>query len=163
MKTLLLFEIKQTIRHWTTYLTSFVLIAAGTFCGKTFNLTVGEGIFLNSPYTIGFMIGMLSLSILFFAILFSNQILFKVWDTKFDTIFFTLPFSKFEYLSSNFLHLFLKTFICFALLISGFTLGQNLRIGSEIQVYFNLWYYLYPLFIFGFLLPLFTSSFYFIL
>jgi hypothetical protein len=31
----------------------------------------------------------------------------------------------------------------------GFVIGQNLRTGSEIQHYFNFWYYFYPLLIFG--------------
>ena len=149
MNTILQFELKHSLKPWVTGLIAIILIGIGVFCGYKFNLTAGEGIFLNSPYTIGFMMGMLSLSIIFFAILFSTQILFKEWDAKFDIMFFSLPFSKMTYLKGKFLFLFLKTSFSFGLLILGFVIGQNLRIGSEIQAGFNLWHYVYPLIIFG--------------
>ncbi|KGL62760.1 ABC transporter permease/M1 family aminopeptidase [Polaribacter sp. Hel1_85] len=151
MNTIFQFELKHSSKHWVIILFALALIGVGLFCGLKFNLTVGEGIYLNSPYTIGFMMGMLSLVILFFAIPFSSQLLFKEWDSKFDVLFFALPFSKVTYLKGKFWFLFLKTFLCFTFLILGFVIGQNLRVGDEMQAGFNLWHYLYPLLIFGFL------------
>ena len=124
-------------------------------------MTAGEGIYLNSPYTIGFMMGMLSLSILFLAILFSNQILFKEWDATFDILFFSLPITKITYLNGKFWSLYFKTALSFGLLILGFVIGQNLRIGSEMQAGINLWHYLYPLLVFGMLNCFFVCSFLF--
>ncbi|MBW2936778.1 aminopeptidase [Aureisphaera sp. CAU 1614] len=161
MNALLLFELKQSSRHWVTYLIAIILLCIGVFCGNKFNLSAGEGIYLNSPYTIGFMTGMLSLSIIFFAILFSNQLLFKEWDAQFENMFFALPISKKSYLKGKFGFLFLKTFLSFGLLILGFVIGQNLRIGSEIQAGFNVWHYLYPLLLFGLINCFFVCSFLF--
>ena len=149
MNALFLFENKCIITRWPSYLIALILVLIGIFCGNQFNLTVGEGIYLNSPYTIGFMIGMLSLVIIFFAIIYASQVLFKDQDSKFDILIFSYPFSKQTYLQGRFLFFFLQTFLSFTFLMIGFVIGQNLRTGSEIQHYFNFWHYLYPLLIFG--------------
>ncbi|WP_312769242.1 M1 family aminopeptidase [Epilithonimonas sp.] len=149
MNVLFLFEAKRTIKRWPAYLVALVLLLIGIFCGNQFNLTVGEGIFLNSPYTIGFMTGLLSLVIIFFAIIFAIQVIFKDWDSKFDILIFSYPFSKRTYLQGKFLTFFLHTFLSFIFLMIGFVIGQNLRTGSEIQQHFHFWHYFYPLLIFG--------------
>ena len=149
MNVLFLFEVKRFLKHWPAYLIALILVLIGIFCGNQFNLTVGEGIYLNSPYNIGFMTGLLSLVIIFFAIIFATQILFKDWDSKFDILIFSYPFSKRTYLQGKFLTFFLQTFLSFTFLMIGFVIGQNLRTGSEIQPYFHFWHYFYPLLIFG--------------
>lgn len=149
MNALFLFDSKRLVKRWPAYFIALILVLIGIFCGNQFNLTVGEGIYLNSPYTIGFMTGILSLVIIFFAIIFAGQILFKDQDSKFDILIFSYPFSKRTYLQGKFLTFFLQTFISFTFLMIGFVIGQNLRTGSEIQPYFNFWYYFYPLLIFG--------------
>lgn len=149
MNDLFLFEAKRIIKHWPAYLVAFILILIGIFCGNQFNLTVGEGIYLNSPYTVGFMTGLLSLVIIFFAVIYAGQVLFKDRDSKFDILIFSYPFSKRTYVQGKFLIFFLQTFLSFAFLMIGFITGQNLRTGSEIQPYFNFWHYFYPLLIFG--------------
>jgi len=149
MNVLFLFESRRLVKCWPSYLIALILVLIGIFCGNQFNLTVGEGIYLNSPYTIGFMTGILSLVIIFLGIIFATQILFKDQDSKFDILIFSYPFSKRTYLQGKFLTFFLQTFISFTFLMIGFVIGQNLRTGSEIQPYFNFWYYFYPLLIFG--------------
>ncbi|MFC4685426.1 M1 family aminopeptidase [Epilithonimonas pallida] len=149
MNVLFLFEAKRTIKRWSAYFVALILLLIGIFCGNQFNLTVGEGIYLNSPYTIGFMTGLLSLVIIFFAIIFAIQVLFKDWDSKFDILIFSYPFSKRTYLQGKFLNFFLQTFFSFIFLMIGFIIGQNLRTGSEIQQHFHFWHYFYPLLIFG--------------
>jgi hypothetical protein len=149
MNALFLFETKRNIKRWPAYLVALLLILIGVFCGNQFNLTVGDGIYLNSPYTIGFMTGILSLVIIFFAIIYASQILFKDWDSKFDILIFSYPFSKRTYLQGKFLIFFLQTFLSFTFLMTGFVIGQNFRTGSEIHPYFNFWHYFYPLLIFG--------------
>ena len=149
MNVLFLFEGKRLVKRLPAYLIAVILVLIGIFCGNQFNLTVGEGIYLNSPYTIGFMTGLLSLVIIFFAIIFATQILFKDLDSKFDILIFSYPFSKQTYLQGKFLAFFLQTFLSFTFLMIGFVIGQNLRTGSEIQHYFNFWHYFYPLLIFG--------------
>ncbi|MFZ4927571.1 M1 family aminopeptidase [Chryseobacterium sp. Mn2064] len=161
MNAIFLFEAKRNIKHWPAYLIAFILLTMGIFCGSQFNLSVGQGIYLNSPYTIGFMTGMLSLSIIFFAILYALQLLFKDHDSKFAPILFSFPLSKKFYVNGLFLTYFLQTFLSFSFLILGFLIGQSLRNGSEIQNTFNIIYYFYPLLIFGIINSFFICSFLF--
>ncbi len=65
MNTIFLFEARRISKHWPSYLIALILVFIGIFCGNRFNLSVGEGIYLNSPYTTGYMMGMLSLAVIF--------------------------------------------------------------------------------------------------
>ncbi|WP_223558626.1 M1 family aminopeptidase [Chryseobacterium lathyri] len=161
MNALFLFEAGRISKHWPAYLIALILVSTGIFCGNKFNLTVGDRIYLNSPYTIGFMTGMLSLSILFMAAIYAVQFLFKDYDSKFDLVLFSFPFSRWTYLSGKFFVYFLQTFLSFSFLMTGFLIGQVLRTGSEMQTYFNIGYYLYPMLIFGFINCFFVCSFLF--
>lgn len=163
MNTIFLFEARRTSKHWLTYLVVLLLAALGIFCGSQFNLSVGEGIYLNSPYTIGFMTGILSLAIIFFASVYALQLLFKDQDSKFDHILFSFPFSKSTYLKGKFTTYFLQTFVSFSFLMTGFLIGQIMRTGSEMQEGFNIIHYIYPLLIFGLINSFFVCSFLFLI
>jgi len=163
MNTIFLFEAGRSSKHWLTYLVAILLIAIGIFCGSQFNLSVGEGIYLNSPYTIGFMTGMLSLAVIFFATVYALQLLFKDQDSKFDHILFSFPISKSTYLKGKFTVYFLQTFVSFSFLMTGFIIGQIMRTGSEMQEGFTIIHYLYPLLIFGLINSLFICSFLFLI
>lgn len=163
MNTIFLFEAGRFSKHWLTYLVALLLIAIGIFCGNQFNLSVGEDIYLNSPYTIGFMTGMLSLAVIFFATVYALQLLFKDQDSKFDRILFSFPLSKFTYLKGKFYVYFLQTFLSFSFLITGFITGQAMRTGSEMQEGFTIIHYIYPLLIFGFINSLVVCSLLFLI
>ncbi|WP_347218307.1 M1 family aminopeptidase [Chryseobacterium sp.] len=163
MNTLFLFEAKRSIKHWLSYLVALILVLLGIFCGNQFNLSVGEGIYLNSPYTIGFMTGMLSLSVIFFATVYALQLLFKDYDSKFNVILFSFPLTRQTYLKGKFCFYFLQTFLSFSFLMLGFLIGQSLRTGSEMQNGLSIASYFYPLVIFGFLNSLLVCSFLFLL
>ncbi|SHF30710.1 M1 family aminopeptidase [Chryseobacterium vrystaatense] len=163
MNAIFLFEAKRTIKHWPAYLIAMILAGMGIFCGSQFNLTAGEGIYLNSPYTIGFMTGMLSLSIIFTAVIYAVQLLFKDQDAKFDLVLFSFPFSKWTYLSGKFSTFFLQTFLSFFFLMAGFLAGQLTRTGSEMQNEFHIGSYLYPMFIFGVINCFFVCAFLFLI
>ncbi|WP_312297752.1 M1 family aminopeptidase [Chryseobacterium sp.] len=163
MNTIFLFEARRISKHWPSYLIALILVFIGIFCGNRFNLSVGEGIYLNSPYTTGYMMGMLSLAVIFFATIYALQLLFKDQDSKFDMILFSFPFSKRTYLKGKFSSYFLQTFVSFVFLIAGFIIGQLMRTGSEMQDSFSIFYYLYPLLIFGVFNTLLVCSFLFLL
>lgn len=158
MNAILQFQLKHSGNRYVLGLTSILLLVVGWFCGYKFNLTAGEGIYLNSPYTIGFMMALLSLSIIFLGILFALEMLFKEWDTKFDIMLFSYPVSLKTYLIGKFSGFTLKTFVSFLTLIIGFVIGQNIRTGSEMQLGFSVWSYLYPFLIFGVLNCFFVCS-----
>lgn len=161
MNTLFLFEARRSTRHWLTYFIVLVLVFLGIFCGNQFNLSVGQGIYLNSPYTTGYMVGMLSLSVIFFATVYALQILFKDQDSKFEIILFSFPLSQYTYLKGRFGIYFLHTFASFFFLITGFIIGQGMRSGSEMQNGFHMLYYAYPLLIFGLINSFVVCSFLF--
>lgn len=158
MNTLFLFEARRSTQHWLSYLIALILVFLGVFCGNQFNLSVGQGIYLNSPYTTGYMMGMLSLAVIFFATIYALQVLFKDQDSKFDIILFSFSFSKYTYLRGKFSIYFLQTFTSFFFLMTGFIIGQSMRSGSEMQDSFNILNYIYPMFIFGFINSLLVCS-----
>ncbi|MDM1553127.1 aminopeptidase [Chryseobacterium indologenes] len=163
MNAIFFFEVRRNTKHWLSYLIALILVFLGIFCGNQFNLSVGKGIYLNSPYTIGFMTGMLSLSIIFCATIYALQLLFKDQDSRFDIVLFSFPISKQTYLKGKFLSYFLQTFLSFSFLMLGFMIGQSLRTGTEMQEGFHIFYYLYPLFIFGLINTLLVCSFLFLM
>lgn len=163
MNPFLSFDFRQIRKRLPNMLVILTLLIFGVFTGSQFNLTVGEGVYLNSPYTIGFMTGLLSLSIILIATIIANQLLFKEFDSSSDAIIFALPVSKLTYLKGRFLSFFVITFSCFALMMVGFTIGQQLRTGTEIKVGFHLMHYLLPLLTFGFFNSLLVCSVLFLL
>lgn len=48
MNTIFLFEARRTSTHWPSYVIALILVFLGIFCGSRFNLSVGQGIYLNS-------------------------------------------------------------------------------------------------------------------
>lgn len=158
MKSIFLFDINSYTRGLFIYITFLSLLIIGLFTGNQFHLSAGNGVYLNSPYTIGFMLGMLSLAIIFLATIFSSQLLFKEWDTRFDLIVFSTSITKRGFATGRFLSFFTLTFTSFLLVAAGFAIGQNIRTSQEIQSGINMIHYLYPLLVFGMFNSLLTCS-----
>lgn len=150
MNTIYRLDIKSYTGSLSTYIVLLLLLCLGFFAGNTFSMHTGEGIFLNSPYTIGFMIGMLSLAIIFIATVIGSQLLFKEWDSRFDILLFSTPLVKQQFVTGRFLAFFLTSFISFLFITGGFALGQLMRNGADMQNGFHLLYFVYPLLVFGF-------------
>ncbi|MET3880762.1 M1 family aminopeptidase [Chitinophaga sp. OAE865] len=158
MRAIFLFDLTSYTRSFFAYVAMIFLLGTGFFSGSRFNLSPGTGIYFNSPYTTGFMLGMLSLAVIFIATVLANQLLFKEWDTGFDRILFVTPISLKGFVSGRFLSFFVLTFTGFLLMVAGFMAGQCLRTGPEMQSRFNITYYLYPLLVFGVVNSLFICS-----
>lgn len=122
---------------------------------------MGEGVYLNSPYSIGFFTAFLSLIIIFISTIIGSQLLFKEWDNRFDMIIYAAPISKRQYLIGRFSSYFITVLLCFSCFYFGFVVGQNMREGSEIFPGFQLGDYLYPFLIFGVINSFFVCSFIF--
>jgi ABC-2 type transport system permease protein len=158
MKAIYYLDIKTYSKSFQTYLVLFSLLCLGIFSGSKFNLHAGEGIFLNSPYTIGFMLGMLSLSVIFIATIIGSQLLFKEWDSRFDILLFATPITKKQFTIGRFLSFYMVTLLGFVFLTAGFAIGQLMRTGSDMQYGFHLLYFIYPLLVFGVVNSLFVCS-----
>ncbi len=152
------FDIATYFKSKAFIIALVALIGIGIFSGLQFNLTIGEGVYLNSPYSIGFMIGLLSLSIIFIATVIAYHLLFKEWDNRFDSILYCTDIKKQQFFSGRILSFITITFFCFLVMILGFALGQFFRHNENMSPSFHLLYYIYPLLIFGFVNALLICS-----
>ncbi|RNL78156.1 aminopeptidase [Sinomicrobium pectinilyticum] len=158
MKQIFFFDLRSYFHRYITYIVVIALLCMGIFAGSRFNLSVGEEVYLNSPYTIGFMVAMLSISVIFIATVLALQLLFKEGDSRFDAVLFTTPVSRKSFVLGRFFSFFTLTFGCFALLVLGFASGQNFHDGMEMQSHTQTGSYLYPFVVFGLVNALFTCS-----
>lgn len=148
MNPILLFDIRSFGKP-TGYVVLFLLMGSGIFAGYQFNLTVGEGVFLNSAYTVGFMLGFLSLSLVFIATVLAGQLLFREKDTRFDLIVYSTPIKENHFVLGRFLSFFTLTLLCFLCMVIGLAIGQKFRTGTEMNPDFHFFYYGYPLLVLG--------------
>ncbi len=149
MRPIFLFDLRRYARSPWTYLAIAGLILTGVFTGSQFNMDTGTGIYLNSPYQVGFMLGMLSLSVIFMATILGAQLLFKERDTRFDAILFSCPVSKQEFVTARLLALLCLTLAGLLCISLGFAAGLQIRTGAMIQAGFHPLHYLYPFLVFG--------------
>lgn len=143
MRSVLLFDIHSYIRNYVSYLVLLLCAAMGLYAGSNFNISVEEGIYLNSPFSIGYITGFLSLAVIFIASIIGSQLLFKEWDARMDSLLFTAPLSKPAFLTGRALSFGLVVLFVFLFLYAGFVIGQSNRTGSEMQKGFYLVRYLY--------------------
>lgn len=149
MRSLILFDLSGYSKHWAPWVVMAIITAIGTFIGFRFNLTVGEGVFINSPYSSGFLLGLLSLSVIFVATVFAIQLLFREWDTRMDEIVFSTPITIPQFTSARMISLIVLSALTFLLLSMGFAVGQHLRTGTEMASGLHVWRYVYPFLLFG--------------
>ncbi|WP_028786317.1 M1 family aminopeptidase [Terrimonas ferruginea] len=146
MKAILLFDLRQFARQLPGYVILLLLLCMGIFTGNKFNMSAGEGVELNSPYTIGFMLGLLSLTVIFIATFFAIRMLFSEWDNRVNLLIFTTPVRKRSFATGRFLSLWLLTLSGFLFMITGFVIGQQMR---DTGTAFHFLHYAYPWLFFG--------------
>ena len=150
MIALLKFELGAFLKRTGIYIVFFLLFALGFFIGIKLSLSPGGEIYLNSPYAIANMIGLLSLCNIFITTLFAAQVLFKEHDSGFSLILYATSITRLEYLLSRFFTVLLLSLLCFSLLIFGYLSGHLADTDRASYQAFNLWYYLQPILILGF-------------
>lgn len=151
MKNIFLFDIKYALRSIGHYMSVILLLAAGVFCGSSFNLSAGEGIYLNGSYIIGLMLGLMSLTIVFIATVLGSRLLFKERDNRFEPLLFSTTLTVRQYIGGRFISFATLTFCYFAWMSLGFAIGQHYRTGAEMGTTAKAIYYLYPVLVFGFI------------
>lgn len=152
------FEKRSYLRSYGYYLFMAALFIFGWFAGSNFNLSVGDGIHLNSPYNIGFISGMMSLGLIFIVTVFGLQVLFRESESRFDIILYSTPVSRRSFALGKMLAVTCLSFLSFLIFTLGFIPASAGRTGLYISNNFHLWYYLYPLLVFGLVNSLFISS-----
>ena len=149
MKSILFFDLKSIYSRPLNGGFALVLLVFGLVGGWAFKMSLGEGVYQNAPYTVGFIIGILSLSIIFIGSLWAFQLLFREWDSRIDAVVFSTPISYKAFGRGRFISFYSVSFLSFCLLGIGFMIGQGLRSGSALQEHFYSWHYLYPILVFG--------------
>ncbi|MGE9313423.1 M1 family aminopeptidase [Niabella sp. CJ426] len=149
MKHIFLFDIRHSLKSIIHYLAITMLLATGVFCGSSFNLSLGEGIYLNGSYTIGFMLGFMSLTIVFMATVLGSKLLFKERDNRFEPLLFSTSLTEKQYVGGRFISFATLTFWYFIWMSLGFVIGQHYRTGAEMGATIKAIYYLYPVLVFG--------------
>lgn len=130
----------------------FALVAywvSGYFVGCKLNINVGEEIVANAPYSIGFMMGLLSLVIILIATLQAFSILFKEKDADFGLIVFSAPVKKSRFAATRFFSFYFLTLSGFFVLTLGYSVGLHFQTKSDMNPDFHLWHFVYPFLVFG--------------
>lgn len=149
MKTIVLNDVYTTLKQKATYAALVFLAGIGFLVGFKFNISVGEGVASNAPYSVGFMIGLLSLTIIFIATILAFALLFKEKDAGFNLIIFTTPIRKKDFATARFFSFYLLTLFGFLILILGYAIGLYIRADAGMKPGFNLWHFVYPFLLFG--------------
>lgn len=149
MKTIILNDILTSLKQRITFAAFIVLIGLGFLTGFKFNISIGDELSVNAAYSIGFMIGLLSLTIILIATISTFVLLFKEEDANFGLIIFSTPINKKEFAIARFLSYYIITLLGFFVLVTGYAAGLNLQSEAQMNPGFILWHYLFPFIIFG--------------
>nr|WP_294785679.1 M1 family aminopeptidase [uncultured Flavobacterium sp.] len=122
---LIQFEWHNNTRNWTFYATFIIYLILGFFVSAFANFSF-SGAYKNSPFVLTYAIGLLSLLTIFSTTLQAAQSFLKEYETKFDSILFSTPISKFHFLGSKFITAFVIAVSSFGMFIIGMIFGHQL-------------------------------------
>jgi hypothetical protein len=142
--TLLLSEYRFYFRKRLQYLLFPLMIVLGLMVSQFARFSF-PGVYLNSPWVITYVFGLLTISNVFIITLVAAQVLTRESDTLFDRILYATPLQKKHFLPGRFLTVFSISIIYSVLLNTGYMFGHLLRAqGGEDLAAFNILYYVYP-------------------
>ncbi len=141
---LLQFEWHYHTRSLLFYASFLVYLLFG-FLLSTMGNASFPGIYKNSPFMITYFIGLFSMNTVFSTTVFVAQSFLRESETKFDSIIYATPVSKWNYLGSRFLMAFLISAFSFAMFALGLMSGHLMLElqGDEIGP-FSLFNYFWP-------------------
>ncbi|MXO04153.1 M1 family aminopeptidase [Flavobacterium sp. HBTb2-11-1] len=122
---LIQFEWHNNTRNWTFYATYIIYLILGFLVSAFANFSF-SGAYKNSPFTLTYAIGLLSLMTIFSITLQVAQQFLKEYETKFDAILFSTPISKFHFLGSKFITTFIIAISSFGMFIIGMIIGHQM-------------------------------------
>ena len=122
---LIQFEWHNNTRNWTFYASFLIYLVFGYMVGAYANFSF-SGAYKNSPYVLMYAIGLISLTTIFSITLQVAQSFLKAYETNFDTLIFTTPVSKFNYLGSQFIVAFAVAVTSFGMFLLGLMAGHQM-------------------------------------
>ena len=142
-------DISGIFRQKIVYVALVLLVGIGLLAGFQFKVSLGEGVTENAPYNIGYVMGLLSLILIFIATVFAFPLLFKEKDANFGPIVFTTPVQKSNFAVSRFFSFYTLTILAFFIIIVGFIIGSQIKLAHTVDSAFHPWHYVYPFIVFG--------------
>ncbi|MFC7772285.1 M1 family aminopeptidase [Flavobacterium sp. GCM10027622] len=103
----------------------------------------------NSPYIIGYLTGMMSLVLIFSMTIMVAQTQLKDSESKLDAIIYATPVSKFNYLFSRFLSVFIISGLSYAMLMLGVMIGHLFPSETQQMGPFSIMDYVVPFLVFA--------------
>ncbi|MFC5046128.1 M1 family aminopeptidase [Aquimarina hainanensis] len=140
------------------YIGVLLLLSIGYFVGFQFKISLGKHLAINAPYNLGYIIGLLSLLLIFIATILVFLVLFKEKDANFGFIVFTTPVRKKAFAFSRFFSFYTLTVLAFLTISTGFTIGLQIKLAHTENSGFYLWHFVYPFIVFGCLNALLVCS-----
>jgi ABC-2 type transport system permease protein len=145
---LIKFELAFFSKKIGIYAIFLAFILLGFVSGSRFTAFSSENIYRNAPFTITFMLGLMSLMCLFLTSILAAQVLFREKDSHFSLILYATPLQKRHHLLTRFLMVFGITAFSFLIFIVGFIIGQKNSIFDASEFgQFHLWHYFQPFFL----------------
>ena len=138
MKTIILNDIQTIVKQKATFATLLIFVGIGFLTGFKFNISVGDELAANAAYSVGFMIGLLSLTIILIATVLAFSLLFKEQDANYGLIVYSTPIKKKAFAFARFCSFYLFTLFGFFTLIIGYVVGLHLSENAQMNLDFNL-------------------------
>lgn len=146
MKSVFKFDLQGYFKRWGFYTVLLLIVVFGIFAGGNARFSISENVFYNSSYQVGFITAFNSLVAIFFSTLFSAQLAIKESDHGFDSIYFSTPIHKKQFLKGRFASVLALSLLCMLLLTISFFIGQTTNTRQALESGdFNLLYYLVPM------------------
>lgn len=158
MKTVFRFDVQGYFKRWGFYAVLLLIFAFGIFAGQNARFSIGENVFYNSSYQIGFITAFISLTTIFFSTLFTAQMAIKEIDNRFEQIYFSTPITKRQFLSGRYASVLVMSFLLTIVLTVSFFIGQSSNSKTMESGAFNLTYYLVPMLYFTVINTVFVTA-----
>lgn len=149
MREVFLNDLRIALKQKAIYAMLVILVVLGFLTGFKFHMSVGDGLAVNAPYSLGFMIGLLSLVNIFIATFLAFLLLFKEKDADFSLIVFTTPILSKAFALARFGSFYMITLGMFLIIVVGYVVGIHVQSDSTLNEGFHLWHYVYAFLVFG--------------
>ena len=144
---ILKFELQYRKKRPATYIYFGILFLMALLTMSTDIVQIGGGSGLvkeNAPTTIANMMVILSAFMMMITSAIMGVAVLRDFEHNTESMLFTSPITKFDYLLGRFLGSFIVTLFVFSGMLLGFMLGEVLNPDSDKMLPFNLWNYLQP-------------------
>lgn len=146
---ILKFELQYRKKRPATYIYFGILFLMALFTMSTDVIQIGGGSGLvkeNSPTTIANMMAILSAVMMMITSAIMGVAVLRDFEHNTESMLFTTPITKFDYLAGRFLGSFIVVLIVFSGMVLGFMVGEVFNPDKDKMLPFSMYNYLHPFF-----------------